>query len=500
MTKPIATGLAALILVWSGAASAAPATPEEAQRLTTLFERYVGHPAAGRPSAITVTPDGESYKAAVDLGRLLAPVSSLGLAVTAAGTLDMVLAPQPDGLWHVTVGGIPPLGYTADGQTSSVVVKDYKLDGLFDPRLGTFASSTSSMAGLSVHSAGAKGTVDAQSSSSSQSSSSAVDAGDGAVDAKTTQAIKDYAYSFVVNTPVADPDKPPVVTSLDAHAATFTTHLEARHERVAALDDLWTFLVDHPTKEALTASQGELKSRLKALVPFASSLAADFAASGVVVDTAQGRFGLADLSQRIDFGSEASKGGVLTQFKASGPTLPAGLVPAWASGLVPSMVDFTDIYGPIAIAAPLTAAIDDLDLGAAEPLTARQKSDIARSFASTGEAVLTISPTTITTRDLTVKLEGAMKLVKPLPTGSATVSVVGLDKAIEQVRSLAPADPIAAQVIGALSAVKVLAKADGVDSYSWRIEAPPGQPLTVNGSPIGMPQPRPMPKKVKVSP
>ena len=500
MTKPIATGLAALTLALSGPAWAASATPEEAQRLTTLFEHYVGRPLAGQPSAITVTGDGESYKASVDLGRLMAPVAALGLTVTSAGTFDMVLTPQPDGLWHVTVGGMPPLGYTADGQTSSVIVKDYKLDGLFDPKLRTFASSTSNTAGQSVHSAGAKGSVDAQSSSVSQTISSAVDAGDGTVNATMAQATKDYAYSFVVNTPSADADQPAKVTAVDAHAATVSTHLDARHQRVVALDDLWTFLVDHPTKDALIADQGELKSRLKALVPFASGLTIDVATSGVVVNTAQGRFGLADYSQHIDFGSDASKGGVLLQVKASGPTLPAGLVPSWASGLVPSMVDLTQIFGPIAVAAPLTAAIDDLDLGAVTPLTAEQKSEIARSFASAGEAVLTIAPTTITTRDLTLKLEGAMKLVKPLPTGSVTVSVVGLDKAIEQIRSLAANEPTATQVIYALTAVKAVAKAEGVDSYSWHIEALPGQPLTVNGNPLALPQTRPMPKKIKAVP
>lgn len=499
MTKPIAIGLAALMLGSSSVAFAAPATPEEAQRLTALVERYVGRPAAGQPSAITVTPDAESYKAAVDLGRLLAPFASLGLTVTSAGTFDMMLTPQPDGLWHVTVGGMPPLGYVADGQTSSAVLKDYKLDGLFDPRLGTFASSTSSMAGLSMHSAGPKGSVDAQSSGVSQTTFRAVDAGDGTVDAKTTQAVKDYAYSFAVNTPALEADKPPVVTSVDAHAATVAIHLDAQHERVAALDALWAFLVEHPSKEALTGSQGELKSRLKALVPFASSLAGDVAVSGLVVDTVQGRFGLADFSQRIDFGSEASMGGVLTQLKASGPTLPAGLVPAWAAGLVPSMVDFTEIYGPIDIAAPLAAAIDDVDLGAAEPLTVQQKSDLAKGFASAAEAVVTIAPTTITTRDLTLKVEGAIKLVKPLPTGSATVSVVGLDKAIEQIRSVAPTDPTATQVMAALTGVKALAKAEGIDSYSWRIEALPGQPVTVNGTSLAPPQPRAT-KKVKVAP
>lgn len=500
MTKPTATGLAALAIVLSGPASAASATPEEAQRLTMQFERYLGHPAAGQPSSVTVTPDGESYRAVLDVGRLFSPLSALGFTVTSAGTFDAVLTPQADGLWHVTAAGLPPLGYTLNGQTSSIEIKGYKLDGQFDPRLATFVSSTSSTTGSTVHTAGPKDTVDARSSSVSHTISSAVDAGDGSVNVNTSQAVDGYAYSFEIHTPAADAEQPPKVVSLDLHAATFATHFDAQHERVAALDDLWTFLVDHPSKEALTVSQAELKSRLNALVPFASSLAVDLAATEIVVNTAQGRFGLADFSQRVDIGGDASKGGIMAQLKASGPTLPAGLVPTWASGLVPSTVDFTEIYGPIVIAAPLTAAIADLDLGAADPLTEQQKSDIAKSFASTSEAVLTIAPTTITTRDLTVKLEGALELRKPLPTGRVTISVVGLDKAIEQIRSSAPTEPLAAQVIGVLSAVKVMAKADGVDSYSWQIDAQPGQPMTVNGNPVAPPQPRPLPKKVRAEP
>ncbi len=51
MARTLLMGLAAAAIPFVSAA-AAPATPEEAARLTALFERYVSHPAAGQPSGV----------------------------------------------------------------------------------------------------------------------------------------------------------------------------------------------------------------------------------------------------------------------------------------------------------------------------------------------------------------------------------------------------------------------------------------------------------------
>ena len=64
----------AVCLAWPTAALAVSATPEEAARLTTLLEIYAGHSTPGAPATVVVSPEGESYKAAFDLGRIAAPL------------------------------------------------------------------------------------------------------------------------------------------------------------------------------------------------------------------------------------------------------------------------------------------------------------------------------------------------------------------------------------------------------------------------------------------
>ena len=101
MARTLLMGLAAAAIPLVSAA-AAPATPEEAARLTALFERYVSHPAAGQPSGVTVAPEGESYVATVDLKRAAA-----GLGLDAGASVDAAVgAPaSPLTLWHHLVGG-----------------------------------------------------------------------------------------------------------------------------------------------------------------------------------------------------------------------------------------------------------------------------------------------------------------------------------------------------------------------------------------------------------
>ena len=70
MAKSFLLGLfAAALPVLS--VQAAPATPEEAARLTTLFERFVAHPDAGQPSSVTVVPQGDAYRVTLDLAHAL---------------------------------------------------------------------------------------------------------------------------------------------------------------------------------------------------------------------------------------------------------------------------------------------------------------------------------------------------------------------------------------------------------------------------------------------
>lgn len=496
--RPPYASLALLVIALPAVAQAAPATPDEAQRLTTLFERYVGHPATGA-SVVTVTPDGESYRTVLDVGRLLGFLQLDGLAISASA-LTARLTPQTDGRWRVAFEDFPAMGFTKDGQASSFVVNGYKFDGLFDPVLQAFASASTQASGSTAQSSGPKGSSTVRMTDTSLGSYGATDGGAGTIDVKSSQTIKDFDYEVEVN-PKADPSASltmePVKFSI--RGASLASSVALGNERNVALNDLWAFLVAHASKDDLVAHQVDLKTRLKAVLPLTSSVVGDLNLSKLVVNTTLGDFGAGTLSEHYELDGPSNKNGLVSTLKLSDLSLPPGLVPGWAAPLTPTALDFTQVMGPVNLTPSLLMAIDGADLAAEKPLTDEQLAAIKASLQQ-NNAHLRVPPSTISTALMTVRFQSDLKLVKPVPTGTASVAVTGLDRTIDAIQANSPDDQDAAQAIAMLSAIKVLAKAEGPDSYSWQIVAAPGGNVTVNGMPLNKDGPKRGAKKPVLEP
>ena len=81
----------------SATALAAPATPEEAGRLTGVFQAYLGE----EPGVVTVTPAGESYDVKIDFSPLIAKFKQPNISVEASPVV-MQLTDHGGGRWLVT--------------------------------------------------------------------------------------------------------------------------------------------------------------------------------------------------------------------------------------------------------------------------------------------------------------------------------------------------------------------------------------------------------------
>lgn len=483
MRFPILIGV--LLAILSGApATAAPATPEEARRLTALFESYVGRGGEARPGPVKVVPHGESYTATLDLTRLFGALSAAGLDVV-AGDLTAELAPQDGGRWRVTVDGLPAIGVTQDGKGSSFAVDGYRFEGLFDAAMQAFASSSWSSRGSTTHMVGRQAPADITVTAVGEGSGTAVDAGGGSVDATGIGHYKDLDYT--VKAPGPEPAAPVQTITLKAASVATSTVLE--HERVVAIDELWRFVVAHPSKAALVAAQPEFKTRLKAVLPLADGMTSSAALSKITVGTPLGAFALDDVSENLRIGAA---GGNLVGLRFAGLSLPGGLVPDWAAPLVPTSLDLTQGVGPLDLTPALLALVDAMDLGAAKPLSDAQQAAFADRLRA-GATTLTIKPSSLSTATLQLKFEGEARLSQAIPSGTATITATGLDKTIEAVQAGAAGEPAGLQAVTMLVAAKGLAKAEGRDSYSWRIAAGPGGAMTVNGVSLGglVPQAQP---------
>ena len=83
-------GLALLASVSGPAFSAA--TPEEAQRLTEVFQTYLSK----EPGVVTVTPEGDSYRARFDAAPLFAKIKEPNVSISLT-PIEWVITPQGGG-------------------------------------------------------------------------------------------------------------------------------------------------------------------------------------------------------------------------------------------------------------------------------------------------------------------------------------------------------------------------------------------------------------------
>jgi hypothetical protein len=144
--KSVFSFLALGLVLGTSTPALAAATPEEAQRLTALFQAYLGT----EPGIVSVTTAGESYAAKLDLTPLFAKVKDPTVSLSLS-PLEWTLTDQGSGKWKVDQNqpltfafGVKGQGET-NGEITSVVST-----GTFDAALGGFTTSSAELKGITA--------------------------------------------------------------------------------------------------------------------------------------------------------------------------------------------------------------------------------------------------------------------------------------------------------------------------------------------------------------
>lgn len=487
MVKPFLIGLATAAIPLLSA-QAAPATSEEAARLTALFQRYIGQPAPGQPSGLTVTPEGESYRVTSDLQRLASGLASFGFTVEPSVSVTM-LTPLPDGTWKVTAQNAPPLVMHTPQQTLTFKTGSSAFDGIYDPKIYGFLHSTTTYGGYDY----------AQTSpalTQSRHIDKLVFDLKGTPDSKGSVAVAGRyvgtgeTSTIVIKVPgtAADPDvvdptvprTPAAETPIAYTSPGSTIDIGLGALRTKDLLDIWAFLVAHHDKASLTASQDEFKTRLRAiLMPF-DGLTENVAFDAFKVTTPLGPFSAKSMSGGIDAKGLTGTGTVSSRFAADGLTVPLDQLPPWSRDLVPSAISLDIGVDGFHASKAAAEAIRDFDLKAEPALTPEQGNAIGHLLWP-GTGTVKMAPSRLTSKMLDLKMEGEAS-IGLVPTGHLTVTGTGLDKAISTIQAASAADPAAAQVLSSLVLAKNLAKPNADGSLTWLIEAKGDGPVTVNGA------------------
>ena len=472
------SNLLAILLFASASTSAlaAAASPEEAARLTGVFQTYLGQ----EPGVVTVTPAGEAYDVRLDFAPLIAKVKKPDFSAEISPVL-MKLADQGGGKWLVTQDS--PLSYSAKvpGQLDMLVkVGALKSSAVFDQNLSTFITSTADITDIVVDqtmtSPEATSMHVAYNVKAMHYETTATAAGADAADSTFHMALS--GMTETIGVPMSPSGGQPMDITVTAETGTQDGTITGF--KAQAIYRLIAWFVAHPSEEAIKANQAELKTLLGAGLPLFTNVTATGTLQNLSVTTPVGPVGIASLGFDIGMNGVVADGMLHEGFRAEGLTLPPGLVPPFAADLVPQSFALDFKVTDFNLADSAKMFLEVMDLNEIKPTTPEEDAKLLTALLPKGKVEISMGPSKVTSKLYEVGFEGALTAGPVgVPVGVATVRAKGLDEVMKALQAAPP--EMAGQAIPGLIAVKGMAKTESDGSLSWKIENTISGGVLVNG-------------------
>lgn len=464
-------------LMCSVSPALAAATPEEAQRLTALFQSYLGT----EPGVVTVTPNGEAYAAKFDVMPLIAKLDVPGFSASVT-PIEYTITPQGAGKWKVDQDQPLSVAAKVDGQFDfKAQVGAVTGTGIFDEALGTYASSSTEYRQVAIEQVVTEPTQAARTSYTLASLKLvAANTGSGAsVDGGQTQSYSGFRQ--MVSIPAAADGSAPAmdftVSSPEGTQAVSYTGI-----RVQALNELMAWAVAHGTKDKMISGQAELKDKLRAALPLWGRMSGDATMKQVSINSIAGTFGVAELGVSAEANGITADGRLRETFTFTGLSVPAELVPQWATGIVPKNFVIDVSVSDFDLAAPATLMIDKLDLAKDPPLPEGFENELVPALMPRGSVTIGLGPSEILSALYHLTAEGSMTAGPvAMPQGKALIKLKGLDDTVAALQA-APAELGLAQMMPVVLLAKGLAKQEADGLLAWTVESTPQGSITINGT------------------
>lgn len=465
------------LLAGASAPVLAAATPEEAQRLTGLFQAYLGK----EPGVVTVMPEGEHYRARFDAAPFFVRLKEPGFTVSLT-PIEWVLTPQGGGIWKVDQN--QPLSFVmkAEGILDlKAEAGSYKGTGMFDEALGAFSSTSTEISRFAMDQTAIEAGQKSRTIQTfdSLTLTSAMAGGGDSANGTIAASYRNLRQSVSLSA-APDGSAPPMEFTFSSPDGSQSSTVKGL--RIRAVADLAAWLVARPSAEAITAEQAVLKEKLRAALPVFASLSSTSAMNEVTLNTVAGTFGVKQFGIDIDANGVVAEGRLRERFSLDGLSIPAELVPAWAAEIVPknAAIDFS-VTG-FDLAAPAQLLIDKMDLSKTPPLPPEAEAGLLQALLPGGAVKIGLGPTEILAQAFRLNAQGGMSVGPAAPpTGQALLRMTGLDQLMAAMQS-APPEMGLKDSTPALLLIKGLAKQEPDGTLSWAIEATPTGAITVNGN------------------
>jgi hypothetical protein len=474
--------LASTLLIASASAAVAAATQDEADRIKSSLQAYLG----SEPGVVEVAPQGDDYMVTLDVMPYVRKINEPGISAQIDKTV-LKVTPSGSGQWSVSQSGPFNFSWTIQGAISTDAhIAQAEWQGMFDESLGGFTKSTYAISGFtlaqSVDDPRTKiKTTSATSLEGLTGTSTSTANPAGGIDVNGVVTVTGVTSAAKNQLP---PDAAAAMPSLDYNASLasgeYTSVIKGLRSR--QILDLVAWLVAHPSKDLVVKDQAQLKEKLAAALPLWDNLDSNGSFQNVAVNTAMGTFGVATGGSGVTM-SGATKTGLFREaFGFKGLTIPPGIAPPWTDGLIPTNFNLDFSFSGFDLEAPAKLFLAQADFAKDPPVPPESNALFLPAFAPLNTFDLSLKDGEISAGiyaitydgDLTIRLAG-------LPTGKANIRMRGLDDVLAKVQSAAATDPTAQQTMGGLVALKGFGKAEADGGLLWAIEMTPEGKALVNG-------------------
>lgn len=468
--------LAALPLAFCAGSAWAEATDAGAADLTAVLQTYLG----AAEGVVKVAVEGEAYGVTLDFAPLIAAIPDAGVEASISPVVFQ-LTDNGDGTWEMTQDQAFDMAVKVPGQMDMVIkLGKWAGTGTFDVALQAFTTSSSQLTDIAISETMTDPTLGetkvAYTIASGSYESTAKAAATGGVDVSATYALSGLAESFAM--PGMGEGAPPMDIAMTAE--TYTSDATISGLRPDAFYKLVAFFVANPSEAAVIAQQDGLKTILRDGVPLFDHMITTGTVTAISVTSPMGVFGLADAGVTVEAKGLVADGLFREAFTLSGLTMPAGLVPDWATQLVPSSLSLDFKLSRFDLSAPVALLLDTVDFATGPADPAAFEGQLMMAVMPEGVVDVTLAPGGIVAPIYELGYEGTMSAgMAAMPAGSAKVTLKGMAE-VQAALAAAP-EEIGMQAAPMLAMAEGMAKPGENGALVWELEMTAEGGVLVNG-------------------
>jgi hypothetical protein len=435
-----------------------------AKELADTLSKYFGKTAIEK-DILSVKPEGDSYKIILNTGKLLEVLPKQDLFKGDFGEYSFLTKPLADGSWDVSskssLNGSLEINAPTGRETMSWSSDKLDLRGIFDPKIGTFSTLTTTYDSFKMSSSTPEQEIEAIAGKANNEVTAFAGA-NGGVDFTQVQRVGPFKETISFKSPsvaeesVTDGEAKPAVPAapeepvkVDVSAASVDADVKGTGLRNLEILDLWAFFVAHfddfakSPKEKIKlseADQAELKTRLLALLPLWEKLTASYRFSDLNVETPVGPFAASNISQEVNFDGISKSGTYKYTIRTGGLKYPALPVPDWTVPFLPTDAELSIGAAELDLDTLSRSVIKEMDLNKAKPLSDEFGQNTAVAFMA-NPPKLVISKSFVRTVDGELSVEGEVTFPMLKPQSRTTWEMAGYDKILDRLNKASEEEP-----------------------------------------------------------